>query len=69
MSRVKNTLKVIEEAADKINLNYDLRTSNIQDIFDASNGSFDMICKGFNFGYMQGMKATKAELRKRGAAL
>ena len=59
MARVKNTMKLIKSANGRINPLYDMRAQNIDDIYRASSDSFDMICNGFRFGYMQGMKAAK----------
>lgn len=67
MSRVRNTLQLIERSAGSINARYDLCAENITDIHKASNDAYDMICNGFRFGYMQGMKAAKAEMKARAA--
>ena len=66
MARVKNTMKLINQAKICINKNYSLYVSNIDDIYKASNDSFMLITNSFRFGYMQGMKAAKAELKKDG---
>ena len=67
MARVKNTMKVVASSLKVINANYDLYAENIKDIYAKSNNVYDLICNGFRFGYMQGMKAAKAQLRKSGA--
>lgn len=67
MAKVRNTVKLINEFDKHANVNYDIFTTNINDIYKNSENSFNRIVDGFKFGYMQGMKATKAELRKRGA--
>lgn len=64
MARVKNTMKLVNSSLKVINDNYDLYVENIKDIYVASDNVFDLICNGFRFGYMQGMKVAKAELRK-----
>lgn len=61
---VRNTMQVINKTIGKIDLRYDMTVGNIRDIRDASNGVFDMICNGFRLGYVQGMKAAKAEMKK-----
>lgn len=64
---VRNTMKQVETARNNINMRYDIFSSNIIDIKETSNTVFDMIVNGFLFGYMQGMKAAKAEFKKGGA--
>lgn len=63
MGRVKSAMKTSKSAIGKINPAYDLCSNNIEEIRDNSNGIFDLICNSFRFGYVQGMKATKAELK------
>lgn len=63
MARVKNTMKLVESSVGVINIRYDLCAENITDIKDASHDIYDLICNGFRFGYMQGLKAAKAEMR------
>ena len=65
MARVKNTMQLINKSIGKINPNYDLRISNIQDILEDSKDRYDLIFSSFRFGYMQGMKAAKAEMNGR----
>lgn len=64
MAKVKNTMKLINSSIRKISSNYDIAAQNIQDIADASNNKWDLITYGFRFGYIQGMKAAKAEMKK-----
>jgi hypothetical protein len=68
MGRIKNAMKIIEESVGKINVAYEMSVENIDQIYEASNDPFGMISNGFRFGYMQGMKAAKAEMRKGGVA-
>ena len=63
MKKVTNTRVTIEKAMDAINDRYDLRVSDANDIREMSSGSFDMICNSFIFGYAQGFKAAKAEMK------
>ena len=65
MSGVRNTMRLVESALEQVDVRYDIRAENIKDIYAASNNPFDMICKGFMFGYMQGVKATRAKQKAR----
>lgn len=65
MSRVKNTMQLIESSIGHINVRYDLCIENIMDIKKASRNDYDLICNGFRFGYIQGMKAANAEMKAR----
>lgn len=60
---VQNTMKLTRQANGHIKPNYDIFTNNIDDIYRESNDIFDMIINGFRFGYMQGIKAAKAEMK------
>lgn len=62
---VKNTIKLVEQAHTVIDVRYDIYFKNINDIYHASSNPFEMICNGFRFGYMPGMKAATAEAKKR----
>ena len=64
---VKNTMNLARKARSVINPKYDIYANNIDDIYRKSDSTFDMILNGFNFGYMQGMKAARAEIKKCGA--
>lgn len=66
MLRTKNTMKLINDSVGKISNNYDIAAQNIQDIADASNNKWDLITNSFRFGYIQGMKAAKAEMKRKG---
>lgn len=63
VARVRNTMKLIRQSIGTINDKYDMCAENIDDIRRESNNSYDLICNGFRFGYMQGMKAAKAEMK------
>ncbi len=65
MARVKNTMQVIEESIKCVNGSYDMGPENIEDIRRASHDFVELISNGFYFGYMQGMRAARAE-EKRG---
>lgn len=66
---VRNTMKVIEQAKGIMNLKYEMHLNNVLDVRDASEDIYDMIFNGFHFGYMQGMKAAKAEMERGGVAV
>lgn len=66
MSCVKNTMKVINSVRGSINPYYDMSHTNINEIYNNNTNLFDMLCDAFNFGYAQGSKATKVEMRKAG---
>lgn len=58
---VKNTVKAIEHAKNSINEKYDLYAHNIDAIAKISKCTYDAICNGFYFGYIQGLKSTGKE--------
>ncbi len=64
MARVKNTMKLIEMSKGRINERYDICSKNFEDILDASTNQFETIAFAFRYGYMQGMKATRTEMKK-----
>ena len=64
---VKNTMNLVRKAKFVIDTKYDIYSRNVDDIYRESDSTFDMILNGFNFGYMQGMKAARAERKKCGA--
>ena len=64
---VKNTMNLVRKAKFVIDTKYDIYANNVDDIYRESDSTFDMILNGFNFGYMQGMKAARAERKKCGA--
>ena len=62
---VQNTMNLARKARSVINPKFDIYASNADDIYRESDSVFDMIINGFNFGYMQGMKAARAEMKKK----
>lgn len=68
MARIVNTKALIQKSASHINLRYDMCTQNMDDIYSMSQNSYEMICNSFRFGYMQGAKAARAEIKKGRAA-
>lgn len=67
MAKVRKTMQVVKASIGHINNYYDMCSENIEDIRSASQDFYDLIYNGFRFGYMQGMKAAKAEMKKVGA--
>lgn len=65
---IKNVIQKSDATLGKINPRYDLTCENMREIRDTYGGSFDVICCSFRFGYLQGMKAAKAEMKKETAA-
>jgi len=61
---VQNTMKLINEYPKYWNNRYSLCSNNVQDIYESEDNPFSMIMRGFEFGFMQGRKATLAELKK-----
>lgn len=66
MARVQNVMQLIEETKRSIDVKYDMSIDHIKDIKEQSNNFFDLISNGFIFGYAQGMKAAKANMKKGG---
>lgn len=64
LAKAKNTIKLMDSYLNQANANYTLYPNNIIDIYEASKTPCELIYNSFRFGYMQGMKAARAELRK-----
>ena len=67
MSRVKSVYKAIEKV--ELNKYYSITLSQLQEIRECARGYFGAIGDSFTFGYLQGMKAAKAEMKKKGDKL
>ena len=61
---MKNVVEKSKSTLGKINPHYDISVLNVKEIYEKSSSPFDMICTGFRFGYIQGMKAAKAEISR-----
>ena len=59
--RVKNTMRLVRVANNYINIYYDIEAEHVIDIKNANTDPCAMIIDGFKFGYMQGLKAARAE--------
>ena len=64
MASVRSAMRLIKMSNGTINTKYDMCIENIQEIKDNSQDDIELICNGFRFGYMQGMKAAQAEFRQ-----
>jgi len=68
MGRIKNVIEKAEAMTEKINPAYDISCMHVAEIYEGSGGDwYRSIANGFKIGYMQGMKAAKAEMKKGGA--
>lgn len=65
---IKNVGKIIRNSIGKINPRYDMCASDVRAIEEMSYNEYDFKVNGFRFGYIQGMKAAKAEMKKGGVA-
>ena len=64
---VKNVIKKTKNMVGTINPYYDMTFLNMMEIYNAySKQPFDQICSSFKFGYLQGMKAARAEIERGG---
>lgn len=66
---IKNVVQKANLMIGQINPHYDMTVNNVKEIHEVYGGSFDTICCSFRFGYLQGMKAAKAEMKRGGAEL
>lgn len=64
MSRIKNTMQVIEKSIGEIDTRYDISIQNIEDIQKNSNSIYDLVYNGFRLGYIQGKKVAMVEKSK-----
>ncbi len=67
MATIKNILEKAESMRGKINPRYDISYQQTSELYHGSRNSFEAVSNAFCIGYMQGMKAAKAEIRKGGA--
>lgn len=66
---IKNAVQKANSMIGQINPRYDMTVNNVKEIHEVYGGSFDTICCSFRLGYLQGMKAAKAELKRGGGKL
>lgn len=63
---VKNAVSKANAIIGMVNPKYDLTFENIMDIYKAYGGNFETISCSFRLGYLRGMKAAKANMKKGG---
>ena len=61
---MKDIMEKINLASEQINPWYSLSFRDTNTILRCSNGNFDLVLNSFTFGYLQGTKAAKAEMKK-----
>ena len=67
---VKNVIEKSKSMIGKINPYYDMYTSNMQEMYSVyAHRPYDLMVCSFRFGYLQGMKAAKAEMKRGGGEL
>lgn len=65
---MNNVIYKVKQFTGKVNPYYDMRIDELDQIYKFSrNDMCECICNAFTFGYIQGMKAAKAEIKKAGA--
>lgn len=60
----KSVIEKSESMIGKIDPRYALKSIEIAEIQNGSENWFYAICHSFNYGYMQGVKAAKAEMKR-----
>ena len=63
MSRFKNIMQTIDSSSKLINTRYGASFNDVNTIVNNSNGDIDKVYNGFIFGYLQGLKAARAEMK------
>lgn len=66
--RVKNVMRLVATANDIIDIRYDIDAYQVMQIYTASRDKYERIINGFKLGYVQGVKATRAEQKARDGA-
>lgn len=61
IAMVRNTMNLVNQFSKVANEKYDMSVRNMIEIHEQSKDAWEMIINSFRFGYMQGVKATKAE--------
>ncbi len=61
-----NMRNTINNTKGKINRHYDMTYDNILQIYRESRDWYDLVSDSFRLGYAQGMKAAKAEMKRKG---
>lgn len=63
MAAIKNVMEKIQSPDFVINQYYDATIQSINEIRDNSPSLFDAVYNAFKFGYLQGGKAAKTEMK------
>lgn len=63
----KSVIEKAESMVGKINKRYLLSASEVAELYNGSEDWFHAICNSFRYGYMQGVKAAKTEMKKSSA--
>ena len=66
MSKLKNVVEKAESMIGKIPAGYELNTAQVAELYEKSPDWFHLIGNSFRFGYLQGMRAAKAEAKRGG---
>ena len=64
-----NLRKTIEQGEKIINPYYDLTVENLCEVVRSNKHRGEMVSNAFILGYLQGVKATKAEMKKKRALI
>ena len=59
----KSVIEKAESMTGRINKRYALSTNEAFEVYEKTSGPIEAIALSFRYGYMQGMKATKAEMK------
>ena len=60
----KSVMEKVKNMNGKMNRHYTLQYKEMEEIYENSKSWVDAIWNSFKYGYMQGQKATKSEMRK-----
>lgn len=63
----KSIIEKAESMMRRINKRYSLSTNEAFEVYEKTSSPIEAIAVSFRYGYMQGMKAAKAEMKKGGA--
>lgn len=63
---MRSAIQKANEAISKINPRYDMRQKEIEEIYENIDNPIKAICVSFRLGYLQGMKASQAEMQEGG---
>lgn len=63
----KSVIEKVESMMGIINKRYVLSTSEAFEVYEKTSGPIEAIAVSFRYGYMQGVKAARAEMKKGGA--